>query len=794
MSRILAVWCVLGAVLVGGTPAGAQGKIVKGKGYAATSVPPVINHPPPSYLGRANEHDVDQGVVFDGVTHYDLRHGADPDDKQRCRDHDYIHWVVHGATLEAVGQAHDSDPDDATIVSSEAWGAQIVHATVLEHEGDWGWIDAENELGFEYSYLISGGYIGEASVQLTGKAFDIKGKTHQFTLTEHTGEAVSQFLDRKFGLSLSDYRGASLGISNLVHGPTVSFGVSRTAGGSAGFRLAVSVNRRFGNSSGDSGASPSVMVTDRVSGQTPLYKMYDVYSAGNVVLRARTARAGSTVVVRLDKFKVTNSLLVRVQAHVNSDPPPPGPPPEEGPPPGPTTPGGEEPPPPPPPPPPDPGPTTPGSGDGSSPHVVVPWLPETVAFASWEPPHGLAGEPGTLAGRLRIRLSRAAPVDVAFALAADPPDALDLAGRDRLVVTAGRRWATMPFHGRTAGVATITLRLLDESGAPTAETLVQEVETCSIASYAETRLWATVDGKSWQPGRDVTVQAVTGEDLGRLHVGRLGFAGLATEETVVSLALQDEADILPDLPPTLTIPAGATRTSLPLRLHDAAGTATITLQAGAESVRILVLGRAREWRAHPVVRIPLGAVAPVPYELVHPEREARAVALAVADTGVAALAETDGTDEILPAERAWFFHLRGLTLGTTSVELTSPGLPPLTVPIEVVPPTVQVVNGRLQISALDASREGEIRLWAPEGVSIAGLELPAEAAEYLEVTGLGTGAVGLLFSPSPDLPDSLSLPIAFAAAPLDDLTLGVLDTMHAPEGGKSLVGYHIVVR
>ncbi|MHC5033355.1 MAG: hypothetical protein ACYTGU_21140, partial [Planctomycetota bacterium] len=74
------------------------------------------------------------------------------------------------------------------------------------------------------------------------------------------------------------------------------------------------------------------------------------------------------------------------------------------------------------------------------------------------------------------------------------------------------------------------------------------------------------------------------------------------------------------------------------------------------------------------------------------------------------------------------------------------------------------------------------------------LDLPAEAEDYLQATGVGTGEVTLRFTPSADLPASLSLPIAFGGALQEDLQLGVLDTMHVPEGEKAIVGYHIAVR
>jgi hypothetical protein len=288
---------------------------------------------------------------------------------------------------------------------------------------------------------------------------------------------------------------------------------------------------------------------------------------------------------------------------------------------------------------------------------------------------------------------------------------------------------------------------------------------------------------------------VRGEDLGHLRVGRLGFDDLAAEATVVTVDVDDASGILPVLPPFLTIAAGETHTSIPVRLNDVAGAATLTLQAGEQAVRIFLASRSQEWSSLEQVRIPLGAVAPIPFVLAFGERTDRDVDLSLPDGSLLSLAESDAVDHIRAGERAWFFHVRGEALGVTTVELSSPGLAALTVPVEVVPACVRVENGHLALTSLDGTREGEIRIWVQEGAVIERLDLPAaDAEDYLQVFGVGTREVTLRFSPSADLPASLTLPIAFGGAPNGDFELGVLDTMHVPEGEKTVVGYHIAVR
>jgi len=809
------VLCLGAVVLLAGPRAGAEPEPVrvKGKGYAASKRPPSVSNPPPSWLGTETQHDPDVGVVQDSVTHYELFQGARHDDKQAWRDTDFIHWEINGATLKAEGQAQDADSEEATTVASEAWGAQIVRAGASA--GRWATIRAVNKIGFEYAYKISGKYIGEACVLLLGQAVDIDGRTHEFSLDDEVGENVTQETERKFGLNLSTGTEAAIGISNRVIGGHLA----SVRGLSASGALSVKLTRRRATSTGAAGSTEQRDIRDSVSGPPPLFKRYAVYSGANVVLVARAAQdpsseGSSAVVVRLHKFDVLNSLDVRVKVWpaadpgTPGDPSPPGNPEGEGP----TTPGGggtsdegsgndegytndgeEE--------PPEEEPPEEESPEEEAPEeeeedgsVEIPGAGDTSATPSIEAPHGLDGEPGSLAGRLRVRLNRPVESDLVFAIDVEPSDRLDLDGRDRLVVPAGRRWASLPFHAREEGVATVTLTALDASGSPTDAALAREVAVRSIDSCPGPRLWVTFDGQSWEPGRDTSVQAVRGEDLGHLRVGRLGFQGLVTDATVVTVEVEDASGILPDLPPDLTIAAGETYTSFPVHLNDVAGTATLTLRAGEQTVRAYVASRTQEWRSLEEVRIPLGAVAPIPYVLAFRERTARDVDLAIPDAAVLTLAESDAVDRLRAGQRAWFFHVRGAALGKTTVELSSPGLPPLTVPVEVVPASVRVENGHLTLTGLDATREGEIRLWVPEGAVIERLDLPADADDYLDLSGVGTREVTLRFTPSADLPASLHVPIAFGGATQDDLELGVLDTMHVPEGEKTIVGYHIAVR
>ncbi|MHC5044863.1 MAG: hypothetical protein ACYTGI_21095, partial [Planctomycetota bacterium] len=724
------VWCLGAVVLLAGTRAGAEPEAVpvKGDGYAATKRPPSTDNPPASWLGTENRHDPDEGVVHDSVTSYQLLQGALHDDKQKWRSTDYIHWEIHGATLEAEGQAQDADSEEATTVLSEAWGAQIVRAG--SSSGSWVQINATNKVGFDYSYKISGKYIGEAAVQLLGEAVDIDGRTHEFSLDHQVGENVTQEVGRKFGLSLSQGMSSSIGVSNRAIG--ASLGGSQSM--SASSALSVRITRRQATSDGGTGSTDRREIRDQVEGPPPLFKRYEVYSGANVILVARAARDpssgdSSAVVVRLHVFKVENELEVKVKTWPTSapgspdDPAPPGYPDGEGP----TTPGGggtsEE----------DPGDDEghthggeedpadeeeeeePAEEEEEEESTDIPGADGTTATPSLETPHGLDGEPGSLAGRLRVRLNRPAPTEIVFAIGVEPATRLDLDGRDRLVVAEGRRWASLPFHAREEGVATVSLTVLDAAGGPTSAALTQEVAVQSVASCPAPRIWATFDGRSWEPGRDVFVEAVRGDDLGHLRVGRLGFSGLATEATVLTVEVDDTSGILPDLPPHLTIAAGETDTSFPVRLNDAAGNATLTLRAGAQTVQLFVASRTQEWRSLAEVRVPLGAVAPIPFVLAFEERTARDVTLSVPGDSGLTLAEADGVDRIRAGERAWFFHVRGEALGRTTAELSSPGLDPLTVPVEVVPANVTVANGHLRLTGLDGTREGEIRIWVPEG-------------------------------------------------------------------------------
>ncbi|MHC4338811.1 MAG: hypothetical protein ACYSX0_01175, partial [Planctomycetota bacterium] len=452
------------AWLVGGPSAAGELARVRGDGYGAATQPTVTNDPPPEFTSDATEHDVDEGLHFSGIGCYDLRQGPRDDDKQAWADTDFIHWIINGATLDAEGRLHDSDPKEASICSSEAWGAEFVAACVKTTEGDYGTIVAENRIGFSYSYLVSGSCIGEASVQLQGNAFDIHGAQHTFNLSDQRSEKVGEEIEKKVGFTTEVSAGVRATLSNSPRGTTSSVKGGMTSTAKNYREVRASVSRRFASATGDTGSTPPLLIRESISGTTPVKRDYQVFSDASVVLRARAGHApgggNSTVLIDLQEFKVENSLTVWKSSRWDMPEPPDAEPPPT------TTPrepdvppsgnGGGD---------PEPGDEADGDADGA---VEIPEFDGLRGHGTLKPPHGLDGERGTMPGSILIGLSDAAPRDLIFTVQTTPADLLTFAGRDRLVVREGRRWGSIPFHATRPGEVRIELALLDEAGLPTA--------------------------------------------------------------------------------------------------------------------------------------------------------------------------------------------------------------------------------------------------------------------------------------------------------------------------------------
>ena len=113
--------------------------------------------------------------------------------------------------------------------------------------------------------------------------------------------------------------------------------------------------------------------------------------------------------------------------------------------------------------------------------------------------------------------------------------------------------------------------------------------------------------------------------------------------------------------------------------------------------------------------------------------------------------------------------------------------------MRTVPRRVFLEDGLLKLRSLPAAAEGTIDLWVPEPLVISALDLPEEAAGHLAVEGVGSGAVRLVLSPSPDLPAQLDLPIVLAGEAPAGLAAGVFDLVTDPEA-EIRNGYQVPVR
>jgi len=794
LCSLVLIWAALSVAARGGE------KIrVKGKGWAWPKHPAVTNDPPASFVREADKHDPETGEVFNGLKTYQLRHGVKSSDKRHWASTDFIHWTVHGATLVAKGRVHDGDPRNTSKATSKAWGTEEVLAEVVTADGLYGWIGADNRVSFDYAYTIEGAYIGTASVQLQGHAYDIRGKRHDFNASDRRGSKIAATMSKKTGFEKKAYANIKGHFSNGPKGKQAyvagSLGKEKTEYES----LDASITYRYPGAGSGNASTPEVHVLDEVKGKTPLQKLYTVSSDGYVALSARMAEGAEApgagpVVVDLDKFRILNSLRVWKSAGASEQPgildftvdPEEFPPPDSG---SGSSGGGSE---------------TSGGGSGSSgggsgtsgggadsgSDGKTSWMPgDEVVFLADEP-HGLEGETGSLAGLFRVRLTGPAAEETTFLVGVAPDGLLDLGAGDTLRIGVGWTGASLPFHALAAGSGFATLRRLDASGVPVGNSWTIPVDTTSTAAFPEARFWTLApDANDSGAGDSVALHGLCGGSV-RLAFGRTGFADIDSLPMVVTVAVEDPDGVLLDPPPQLDLAPGVAESELLLQFSNSAGMARLLLTAGEEVFEVVVVAREQVWESA-ALRIPLGTVAALPAILRWPETDSRSVHAVPDPAGLVTLDENEPELRIEPGELAWFFRVRAERLGMTSVRLESAGLPPLVVAVEVVAPEVSIEAGELRLMSLPAAAEGAVELWAPAGAKITGLDLPASVADSVSVTGVGTDRVVLTFMPSPDMPTELAFPIRFEGEPEE---IGVLDGLRPALDAGNRHNIHVRVR
>ncbi|MDH3592658.1 MAG: hypothetical protein OER88_12305, partial [Planctomycetota bacterium] len=271
-----------------------------GTGASASQRPLDPDGAPPGM----ESHDPQQGATHDEIDDYELTQNGRPDDKGKWKNSDYARWRVAGAILRATGQVTDGNKQAASVVESEMWGREIISGSITE--GDQAHLRAENLISFEANYRTSGASIAEASVQLTGRATDVKGEVHIFNVNSSFSQnkAEETRIYRRRGSKVSMRVGGKV----TSEGPGVSAGLSVEAEAENGSETAV--RRTFAKADSGNDNTEPIEIEKLVAGKPPLSHTFRVHSTGLVVLRARTGEDDANVIVTLNNFTVTNHLRV----------------------------------------------------------------------------------------------------------------------------------------------------------------------------------------------------------------------------------------------------------------------------------------------------------------------------------------------------------------------------------------------------------------------------------------------------------------------------------------------------
>ena len=383
-------------------------------------------------------------------------------------------------------------------------------------------------------------------------------------------------------------------------------------------------------------------------------------------------------------------------------------------------------------------------------------------------PIGLEDDLGSLAGRVRMRLSKDAPHGLRFLVASDPPSALTFAGKTEFEIPAGRRTGGLNVHALEEGEATVVISLLDADGTTIGDPWLYRVTTIAAASIEKPRVWIQASGEP-RSYSELLLRVRAGRPLGALRFGRTAFAAMHERDTVFTVEVDDPDGILPQLPESVSVPAGEDVVAREWRLNECVGRARIRFKADDTTIELVVESYDQTWSVPASVRVPLGAEVSTLVRLGQGAEQLRHATVAVAQATVASLVGEPPTWQ--PRDDMGFLMLRGVALGATVVNLESDGLPNLCMQVEVVPPTLTIVDGSLRIHALDPSTDGIVELWLPNGATFASLDVPAALAEHVVVTGMGSRHLRLTWTADPNLPAELTLPVQLAGASPDTLTV-----------------------
>jgi len=245
----------------------------------------------------------------------------------------------------------------------------------------------------------------------------------------------------------------------------------------------------------------------------------------------------------------------------------------------------------------------------------------------------------------------------------------------------------------------------------------------------------------------------------------------------VSITVTDPRGVLAAVPSSVTLAPGESEVLVPLLLNDVEGNAVLRLAAGDETLEVTVVSRTQSWSSMPVIRVPLGATAAVPYWLRWPEPSPRSIEAAVEDGTSAAIVAGAELDSLPAGATLWATRVRGSQLGRSIVRLESDGLAPLRVPIEVVPARVEFAGGALRLANLPLGTSGTIHVRAPRGVRFESLTVPPELSDAVTLAGLGSEELVLSIHGSPDLTAALSMPVEIGGATEGALVFDVFETL-----------------
>jgi hypothetical protein len=389
---------------------------------------------------------------------------------------------------------------------------------------------------------------------------------------------------------------------------------------------------------------------------------------------------------------------------------------------------------------------------------------------------GIALEAGADYGTIRLLLSDPAPRDIEFSISTSPSGYVEMKDGSAVTIKEGQSVLYLCYGMLDIGAADITLAELDQGSQATGAEIEVEVVGSSLASKSAPEIEIAAGHGAGTAERSV---ALDGDTL-TIRVSRTGFDDFETEETVAEVSSIDPDSVLSSLPSTVTIPAGESFAEFSVQASgDSGDEAVISATCGGSTANCRISLEEQTWWAVPEIVIAEGGTVRVYGLFEYHLRQARTITASVADPQVATL--SNASDSLTTMASRCIFELVAESSGTTTVTLSTSGLPDLQILVSVTEGEIEADSSSITVGDVTTGLDGNVVIDALEGVEFASVSIQAGAEGSVSVYGVGTNTLTLDFNGVAPPGNEVVFTVSYDLNGATSVVLGVLDLLHHSE-------------